>query len=104
MNVHRAAKDKGLKYKIVQHVRDYDQNHHIQRQIIRIQTGNQRSYIFRNQCVAKTNADNLFSRLAPSVAAGGWTEAAATGPVGGGPPAGAFSGITYSLVFWLARK
>src|SRR2546430_13376591 len=39
---------------------------------------------------AKIHADNLFSRLAPSVAAGGWAEAAATGPVGGPAPAGAF--------------
>src|SRR5262245_52492990 len=52
MNIHRTPKNKGLEENIIQHVCDYDQNHNIERQIIRVQSGNQRRNIFRDQGIA----------------------------------------------------
>src|SRR4029450_9301300 len=55
MNIRCAAKDEGLKNNIVEYMHNHDQDQHIQRQIIRIQTGNQRRYVLRDQRVTNAN-------------------------------------------------
>src|SRR5262245_45220204 len=55
MNIHRAAKNVRLEEKIIQHVCDYDQNHNIERQVIRIQSGNQRLNVFSAQGINNAN-------------------------------------------------
>ena len=55
MNVHRAAKDKRLKDHVLQYTRDYDQNHDIECQIIRVQTGNQRPDVLCDQRITNAN-------------------------------------------------
>src|SRR5262245_66467098 len=48
MNVHNATENKRLKYNVVQYTSDPDQNQHIERQIVRVQSRNQRCYVFRD--------------------------------------------------------
>src|SRR4029453_19642743 len=55
MNIHRTAKNKGLEKNNIHHVCDYDQNHNIERQVIWIQSGNQRLNVFRDQGIANAN-------------------------------------------------